>query len=240
MSNAGKRSRAAESEEPRKKQARINIDRIERGLDTFTNKTVRVQFECERIFCTDCRVVGNNLNVVGDRNSIYGANNRANGVFNKFFSEQMWLERKAESRRRAETASSSTTAATTTELRSAPVPQPRPAVSNPPVATTTVTAPVQTPLPPQSGIMPPHGQDPRQSPWKRMVGDLEGEPKACTVEELQCIVCYENRFDVLFEPCHHQVTCVKCAKLLQPTSGALPQCPMCRKPIELSTVVFSA
>lgn len=36
-----------------------------------------------------------------------------------------------------------------------------------------------------------------------------------------CAICYENDRDVVFIPCKHNVTCIKCCKNVQ-------QCPVCR------------
>lgn len=38
---------------------------------------------------------------------------------------------------------------------------------------------------------------------------------------MNCAVCYENDRDTVFIPCKHNVTCVKCSKLVK-------VCPVCR------------
>ena len=48
-----------------------------------------------------------------------------------------------------------------------------------------------------------------------------------SVEEEQCIMCYENRKNITFSPCAHNVTCSACyTKLIKPR-----ECPMCKQAI---------
>jgi hypothetical protein len=49
-----------------------------------------------------------------------------------------------------------------------------------------------------------------------------------SVEEDQCILCYENRKNITFSPCAHNVTCSACyTKLIKPH-----ECPVCKQTIE--------
>lgn len=49
-----------------------------------------------------------------------------------------------------------------------------------------------------------------------------------SVEEDQCIMCYENRKNITFSPCAHNVTCSVCyVKLIKPR-----ECPVCKQTIE--------
>ena len=48
-----------------------------------------------------------------------------------------------------------------------------------------------------------------------------------SVEEDQCIMCYENRKNIAFSPCAHNVTCSACyPKLIKPR-----ECPVCKQAI---------
>ena len=48
-----------------------------------------------------------------------------------------------------------------------------------------------------------------------------------SVEEDQCILCYENRKNITFSPCAHQVMCSECyPKLVKPR-----ECPVCKQAI---------
>ena len=48
-----------------------------------------------------------------------------------------------------------------------------------------------------------------------------------SVEEDQCILCYENRKNIAFSPCAHQVMCSECyPKLVKPR-----ECPVCKQAI---------
>jgi hypothetical protein len=50
-----------------------------------------------------------------------------------------------------------------------------------------------------------------------------------TVEEDQCILCYENAKNLTFGPCAHNIACSECyVKLMKPR-----ECPVCKQPIEL-------
>lgn len=47
---------------------------------------------------------------------------------------------------------------------------------------------------------------------------------------LSCILCYENRRNVIFRPCSHVLQCEKCP---------IPkECPMCKKKVELANKIF--
>ena len=49
-----------------------------------------------------------------------------------------------------------------------------------------------------------------------------------SVEEDQCIMCYENRKNIAFSPCAHNVMCSTCyPKLVKPS-----ECPVCKQTIE--------
>lgn len=52
-------------------------------------------------------------------------------------------------------------------------------------------------------------------------------------KEGNCRVCMERRADVMFEPCHHMVTCSECA-------DKLSVCPVCRAEATGRTRVFAA
>jgi hypothetical protein len=48
-----------------------------------------------------------------------------------------------------------------------------------------------------------------------------------SVEEEQCIMCYENAKNIAFGPCHHQIVCSECyTKLIKPR-----ECPVCKQAI---------
>lgn len=50
-----------------------------------------------------------------------------------------------------------------------------------------------------------------------------------TVEEDQCILCYENAKNLTFGPCAHNIACSECyVKLMKPR-----ECPVCKQAIEL-------
>jgi Zinc finger, C3HC4 type (RING finger) len=50
-----------------------------------------------------------------------------------------------------------------------------------------------------------------------------------SVEEDQCIMCYENRKNITFSPCGHRIVCSVCyPKLVKPR-----ECPMCKQTIEI-------
>ena len=49
-----------------------------------------------------------------------------------------------------------------------------------------------------------------------------------SVEEEQCIMCYENKKNIAFSPCHHPIVCSECyPKLIKPR-----ECPVCKQAIE--------
>lgn len=86
-------------------------------------------------------------------------------------------------------------------------------------------------------VMPTIGVDPKRSVWKASVLDLTGEAKPTTIEDLQCVVCFTNRKDTLFEPCHHMPCCRACAKKLFVHNGAV-KCPECRAHVAFSSIVY--
>lgn len=47
-----------------------------------------------------------------------------------------------------------------------------------------------------------------------------------------CIICYDNKTNIMFEPCNHHVVCSDCSKNVN-------KCPICRKDILKKTVTFS-
>jgi hypothetical protein len=49
-----------------------------------------------------------------------------------------------------------------------------------------------------------------------------------SVEEDQCILCYENAKNLTFGPCAHNIACSACyVKLMKPR-----ECPVCKQAIE--------
>ncbi|XP_069686347.1 E3 ubiquitin-protein ligase LRSAM1-like isoform X1 [Periplaneta americana] len=46
-----------------------------------------------------------------------------------------------------------------------------------------------------------------------------------TMPTAECVVCMDDKCEVIFVPCGHMCTCIKCAELVQ-------ECPMCRSQIE--------
>ena len=48
---------------------------------------------------------------------------------------------------------------------------------------------------------------------------------------VQCQICYDRAKVIMFEPCHHLVSCEECA-------GVLRECPMCRGAITRKIKVF--
>jgi hypothetical protein len=47
-----------------------------------------------------------------------------------------------------------------------------------------------------------------------------------------CVICYDNKTNVLFDPCNHHVICENC-------SDKVDECPICRKDIFTKIVTFS-
>jgi Zinc finger, C3HC4 type (RING finger) len=56
-------------------------------------------------------------------------------------------------------------------------------------------------------------------------------PMKTSVEEDQCILCYENAKNLTFSPCAHNIACSECySKLMKPR-----ECPVCKQAIESLT-----
>lgn len=47
-----------------------------------------------------------------------------------------------------------------------------------------------------------------------------------------CVICYDDKTNVMFEPCNHHVVCNKC-------SDKVDECPICRKDIFTKIITFS-
>lgn len=82
--------------------------------------------------------------------------------------------------------------------------------------------------------------DQRKRQMERGVGqrkqlmDLEGNAIKCDDNDQECVICAENKRDILFEPCNHIIVCIECARRLNDD----PKCPKCRKTIESAKKVF--
>ena len=85
------------------------------------------------------------------------------------------------------------------------------------------------------GIIVTPAQQPMPSYTASSAVPLELPPLISTVktsvEEDQCILCYENAKNLTFSPCAHNIACSACyVKLMKPR-----ECPVCKQAIELLT-----
>jgi hypothetical protein len=85
------------------------------------------------------------------------------------------------------------------------------------------------------GIIVTPAQQPMPSYTASSAVPLELPPLISTVktsvEEDQCILCYENAKNLTFSPCAHNIACSACyTKLIKPR-----ECPVCKQAIELLT-----
>ena len=55
-----------------------------------------------------------------------------------------------------------------------------------------------------------------------------------TIKEDECVVCYENKPNILYTECLHCVVCDSCDK-----KGDFKSCPLCRKKINNQRILFS-
>ena len=189
--------------------------RIEDGRIRFRHRNVHAGKRYVRMFCDHCTVDGDDMYIVGDHNTLYGKNNRFNGIGN-----------------------------TALPTRPPPPPPPSPRVPDPP-------PPLRAAAPPSLGtmlaqnvdrliafaeasMMAPAKEEPMARPH---LLELDGEPKASVLEELQCVICTEKRPDVVFDPCKHLCCCRTCARQLYKLDKA-SLCPLCRKEIKHSSIVF--
>jgi hypothetical protein len=95
---------------------------------------------------------------------------------------------------------------------------------------------------PHSGFspLPERGAPPEASKWKLSVLDLPGQSSKTTVSELQCIVCFDNKRDTIYEPCGHTSVCRECTRTLYDPDKTLPSpvCPQCRSLIVASRIIY--
>jgi hypothetical protein len=222
-------SRADRTKRVKRQLMQQPIDRrrsmIESGKIRFSSRVVRGS-NLKRIRANNCTVIGDNNHVEGDSNRIVGRNNTARGVQNTFESG-----RSSEVESDRQQTSSSAVAPTTSVVRTLAD------------QITGVFARQEAPRPPPTtdaaltSIMPATGTDARSKHWKCCVLDLEGSAQPASSEELRCCICLENRFDTLFEPCHHLSCCRDCAKkLFSPDKPLL--CPICKHKVLWSSIVF--
>lgn len=52
-----------------------------------------------------------------------------------------------------------------------------------------------------------------------------------TPEEIECIVCYTRRPNVLFLPCRHLKCCLECVNVIEADISTTFACPYCRTPV---------
>jgi len=52
----------------------------------------------------------------------------------------------------------------------------------------------------------------------------------------ECVICMDERRRVVFIPCGHMVTCVRCADII--VGRAANDCPMCRRSVKTTVKVF--
>ncbi len=64
--------------------------------------------------------------------------------------------------------------------------------------------------------------------------NLDGNAEKADHESEQCIVCFNNKKNIVFQPCNHLICCVECARELHKR----PVCPKCRASIEGTVKVF--
>jgi len=238
MNSGSKRSRNDDSNDARSKRLKQQLmqqpreerrQQVESGKIKFRSRFVRVS-NMRLIRANHCTVYGDNNHIEGNGNRIVGRNNTARGLHNVFERKQQQQQQQRSDQTRS---------------RSTTTPQPSRSV----VLTLAdqITDAVDTTHSPSSvpptqnnaltSIMPTTGTDSRSKHWKCSVLDLEGNPQPASSEELRCCICLENRFDTLFEPCHHLCCCRACAKKLfsvdKPT-----KCPICKKTVQWSSIVF--
>ena len=53
------------------------------------------------------------------------------------------------------------------------------------------------------------------------------------MENLQCVVCYDNPKNVIFKECHHMVVCKQCYEKLRKKT-----CPICKQRIESIITIY--
>jgi hypothetical protein len=63
-------------------------------------------------------------------------------------------------------------------------------------------------------------------------------PAAHPDEEDQCVMCFDAPKDHVIIPCGHMCVCEGCATLLKQT--AFPSCPLCRRAIQHTNIVFQS
>lgn len=69
---------------------------------------------------------------------------------------------------------------------------------------------------------------------KKEINELKLENKEYKekiIEQNECIICIENKLQIVFVPCGHICSCVECSKRLN-------QCPICRKNIDSCLKIF--
>lgn len=63
----------------------------------------------------------------------------------------------------------------------------------------------------------------------QQLSDLKGDVEVAVDNELTCIVCLDNRLQVLLKPCNHLVFCLDCARDTAKKQGEeVFSCPKCR------------
>lgn len=68
--------------------------------------------------------------------------------------------------------------------------------------------------------------------------DLVGMPEKTNVDKDACVVCSDNKKDVVFLPCGHVCTCVVCARKLLDGIASKKLCPNCRTAITVAKRVY--
>jgi Zinc finger, C3HC4 type (RING finger) len=69
--------------------------------------------------------------------------------------------------------------------------------------------------------------------------DLDGDAEPTDDKDKQCIVCWENKKNIVFLQCGHMCACVMCArKIVADMKTGRGLCPFCREPIEQAKRVY--
>lgn len=218
MSDVTRRKRGAEPP-PERKMKRVNDAR-----NPWHNKVIHCS-SMKGLFATECTIIGDNNHVIGSFNVLVGNNNTAAGAENVF---------------------------------RVPVVEPPRPPTPPPAPPPPPSAPALNPLQELLALFGEYASPPAQysarapdkplveartddNQWVELAIDLPGEPTTTTVEELQCIVCLDNKKDTLFRPCRHAVCCRACVRRTEVEALQHDRdltCPSCRQPVESMAIFY--
>jgi hypothetical protein len=239
-------------------------ERINSGRVVFVNNTVRIN-NMRRIRARNSRIIGDNNHVEGDNNVLIGSNNTAEGRNNKIEVMEPEPVRAVHDEPVADTDDEDNNNNNNNEsvdleglsrdcneairgflnasqghndlnqlLATIQHNVARITGTDNQAGTTTTD---QQSVSPHDGLFPPAGADSRHSHWKVCLLDLEGDAQPTEIEDMRCCICLENRFDTMFEPCHHLCCCRDCAKKLY-SPPAPPKCPICKDQIKWASIAF--